>query len=299
MITRAALFILAIASVFSVGRAQGASTGLGFLDLPYTARTAGMGESVVAGKADPLSALLNPALVHGVTGLSISVSHQQWIQDVRSNLLQAAFPLSFASVAFTIAATSIPGIEVRTMPGPPEGTFSARSAIMGLTAAFSTDDDLVIGGSLMHCYEKIYVDDATALLLDLGVLYQTPLSGFSAGASLQRIGSVGNLRDQRSSAPTRFRVGSAYELQADDLSLLGTVAISTGSVEAGTRFHVGVEGRYLSLIAIRAGYQTSIWSRGFSAGLGLTYSALTFEYGYVPFSHGLGSGHLITLGAAL
>lgn len=297
---RAAILILVFLAVLRFdARAQGTSTGLGFLDLPYSARTAALGESTVADHSDPLSVLLNPALVHGITGLSLSVSHQQWIQNVRSNLLQAALPLSFASVAFTIAATSIPGIEVRTVPGPPEGTFAARSAIMAVTAAFPVDDDLVIGGSLMHCYEKIYVDDATALLLDVGMRYQTPLDGLSAGASLQRVGSVSPFRSERPSAPTRFRLGGAYQLDISELTLLGSAGISTGSVEAGTRFHLGVEGRYLSLIAVRAGYQSSTWSRGFSAGLGLTYSALTFDYGFVPFSFGLGSGHLITLGAAL
>jgi hypothetical protein len=279
--------------------AQGVSKGLGFLDLPYVARNAAMGEAGVADDSDRLTALLNPALLHSNQNIAISISHQQWIQDVRSNFLQAAMPISFGTIGLTVASTTIGGIEVRSVPGPPIGTFDARSAVIAATIAVPLETDLTLGLSFQHIYEKIYIDEATGLLFDLGVLYCTPLDGFSAGASIQHLGSVGKLRDERSSLPTKFRTGFSYALGLENLTLRGVLAATWGTSETDVRIHGGAECLYEGVASLRLGYQTGYATRGFSVGFGVRYSVFAFDYGYVPFSFSLGGGHLLTISASL
>lgn len=276
--------------------AQGSSTGFGFLGLPYSARNAALGEASVADTSDRLSAFLNPAALSGTSAFGISLSHQQWIQGVTSNLLHADLALPFGRLGIRVASTTVPGIEIRTVPGPPEGIFNARSALIGLTAAFPLQTNLTAGITLQHIYEKLYVDEATGTLYDMGLLYVTPLEGISAGVSLQHAGFVGRLRDRRSRLPVTLRGGLSYRFETGDYVVRTLFAISTEANQSGARMHGGIEGVYADLAAIRIGYQTGHETRGFAAGFGVHSSNLMLDYGFVPFSHGLGSGHLITIG---
>jgi len=276
--------------------AQGVSTGFEFLRLPYSARNAALGEAAIADNSDRLAAFLNPALLHGTPDFNVSISHQQWIQDVTSNLLQASLPLSFGSIGLTIASTTIADIEIRTVPGAPEGTFHARSALIGVTLAIPVQPDLAAGITVQHVYEKIYVDEATGSLVDAGLLYATPVEGLTAGLSLQHAGFAGRLHDRRPRLPVTLRGGLSHRLDAGDFAIRTMIAVSTEANQSGSRFHGGVEGLYAGIAAVRFGYQTGYAARGFSAGLGIHYASFIVDYGFVPFALGFGSGHLITIG---
>lgn len=294
MLSRRTAFFLCLLP--AVSGAQGVSTGFGFLGLPYSARNAALAEASVADHSNRLSALLNPALLHGMPDFTVSISHQQWIQDVTSDLLQASLGLSFGSIGLTVASTTIAGIEIRTVPGPPEGTFHARSALVGITLALPVQTDLTAGITIQHVYEKIYVDEATGALFDVGFLYATPVEGITAGISLQHAGFAGRLQERRPRLPVTLRGGLAHRLDSGGFTVRTVIAVSTEADQSDLRLHGGVEGMYAGVAGIRFGYQTGFATRGFSAGFGIHYSNFAVDYGFVPFSLGVGSGHLITIG---
>lgn len=279
--------------------AQGTSRGFGFLELPFSARNAALGEATVADTTSVLSAHINPAVLAGAGSFSLSLSRQQWIQDVRSNFLFVSVPLSFVNAGLSVSMTSIPGIEIRDIPGPPSGEFSARSATIAGLAAFHYDPNLSFGASIKHVYEKIYIDEAASVLFDVGALYRTPIEGLIAGASIRHFGIVDKMKNLRSHAPTQSTIGLSYRTTMSEFQLLGVISAYSGSASGSLRGQLGFEGTYSEIISIRAGYQSAYEFRGFSFGLGVAYGLFSFDYGSIPFAAGLGSSHLITVGLRL
>ncbi|MEX1138950.1 MAG: PorV/PorQ family protein [Bacteroidota bacterium] len=276
--------------------AQGTSRGFGFLELPYSARNAALGEATVADQISIVSAHINPALLAGVQSFSISLSHQRWVQDVQSNFLFVSIPNSFVNAGLSVSMTSIDGIEIRDIPGPPSGVFSARSATIAGLIGFQVDPDLSVGASIKHAYEKIYVDEAASVLFDIGALYRTPIEGLYGGVSLRHFGIVDKMKQRPSSTPTQTTFGLSYTTTLDDFSMLGVVSATSGTATGSLRSQVGIESVYAKVVSLRLGYQSAYEVRGFSFGVGLSYGLFSFDYGSVPFSGGLGNGHLITVG---
>jgi hypothetical protein len=52
---------------------------------------------------------------------------------------------------------------------------------------------------------------------------------------------------------------------------------------------------YNNTFAARVGYQTGYEARGFSAGIGIEWGSLRFDYAYLPFSYGLGNANQFSL----
>ena len=293
MITRIPILLLTASSVLS---AQGSTSGFGTMELPFTARNASMAEANAADRSNGLTSLLNPALLAGTQTFGISVSHQSWMQDIRSNFLFVNVPFSFLNVGLSVSTTSVGGIEIRDAPGPAIGEFDARTAIIAGTAAYEIEPNVGIGATFKYVYEKIYVEEASSVLFDVGAFYRPPVEGLSAGVSLQHLGFAGALRKEKAKLPTQARIGLAYETIVDDFRILGVLAGTSRSTGTSFRVHTGAECTYAGLVSVRVGYQTGFEARAVSGGLGLFYGNFSFDYGTVPFSLGLGTGHLLTLG---
>lgn len=278
---------------------QGSSTGAGFLNLPLVARNASLGEAVIADDSHFSSSVINPSLHALNQRMEFLIGHQEWIQDVQSEFFAARVPLAIASLSFSFATTSIAGIELREIPGPPSGTFTARSAVFSVSAALELNYGVHAGLTGKYLYEKIYVNETTGLGLDLGASMPLPVDGMTAGISVINLGSARKFREQSSNLPSRLSAGISHSTEAGELGLNTFAAVSHVLNSQSTHVHLGVEGTIRSAIAVRIGYISGHESRSVSGGIGVTYGMFLFDYGFVPFTFGLGSGHLATLGVRL
>ncbi|MBM4161240.1 MAG: PorV/PorQ family protein [Ignavibacteria bacterium] len=290
----ALLFSLVLSA--GVAFAQGISTGSSHLNLPFGARSAALGEATVADNGHLSSWLVNPANL-GTTGqVSVLLTHSQWIQDVRSQYVGTQVPLTFGTIGFIVSNSSVSGIEIRETPGPPLGTFTAHFAALQGGFARNIHESIVAGVSLKYVYEKLYVDEATGFGLDVGLTYLTPMRGLSVGLAVTNLGELGKFRSDPSRLPAAARVGGSYLLGYDDFEF-GLHAAMANDLHLGkTHAHVGAETSYQGIVALRLGYETGFETRGISAGLGVRYSLVSLDYAYVPFSLGLGSAHLFSIG---
>jgi hypothetical protein len=275
--------------------AQGTSSGLAQLKLPFAPRPAALGESTVADESHLASVALNPANIVS-DDAAILFSHTEWIQDVRTEFLAARAPLSFATLGLTVISTSIKGIEIRERPGPSVGTFTAQASVFGLTAGSQTVEGISAGISLKYVYEKIYVDEATGFSADLGVLARTPMEGLTAGLSVTNLGKMGTLRNERTELPARIQGGATYAMNFRDFAVRVSPAVVFGLNTSAVHGQLGIEGSYQKFLSLRLGYQTGYEIRGLSAGVGIVHEFVALDYALVPFSEGLGNAHMIAIG---
>jgi hypothetical protein len=278
-----------------LGLAQGSSVGGSYLKFPASARLAALGEAVIADPSVLSSGGINPANIFSTSAGSLLISNAQWIQNITQQNLAFSLPLAQGTAAFGVTRSSVPDVQIRTIPGPLVGTFDPQAAIFTGSFATKLSDNLIVGITGKYIYEKIYVDESTGFAADLGMLLKTPIEGLSAAVALTNLGSLSAFRVERVDLPRRYSLGLSYafsELQLQNRAYASAVFDKSAT---GSSFFFGIQSMYEQAVFARLGYQTGIEARGFSLGLGAAYSIGQFDYAFLPFSSGLGSSHIISL----
>lgn len=286
------LFIVSISFAQSAG-----SSGLSFLKTGFNARNIAMGDFGVATANDVSALYYNPALIADYTTPQLTFTHTAWIQDVNSENFGASFKALGLPFALGVNTTSISEIEVRTRPGEAQSTFNAHYFYGSLSTGFYLTDEISTGVTAKYLYEGLFSDDATGWGFDFGLRYKDVIEGFDIAASYSNVGSMNKLRNEPTELPSDLRVGAAYNF---NVSQIQSDVVITGGIQKytqtdDTHIHFGAEIFYDNLIALRGGYMSGYDSKGLTAGLGLLWNSINFDYAFVPFDYGLGESHIISL----
>ena len=216
------VILMAATSVFAQ---TAGNSGLAFLKLGFGARNIAMGDLGVTGTGDVTSAYYNPALVTKNGNFQVIISHNELIQDTRSELLGAGFRLFDIPFTFALNTTNISGFEVRTKPGPAESTFSVHYFWSSLSTGYQLMENLSVGATFKYIFEGLYSDEATGYGLDFGAHYEGIIEGLNVGASIRNLGSMSKLRNEKTKLPVDFRFGASYFLPVEnfktDVTLVG------------------------------------------------------------------------------
>ncbi|MFI5251884.1 MAG: PorV/PorQ family protein [Bacteroidota bacterium] len=292
-------FILLCIIVRNFSPAQAGSDGLAFLKLGVGGRSLGMGEAYSAIASDPTATFYNPAAMSLSKSPQLFLMHKSWIQDTRTDYLAAQTYFGNFNFGLALNFTSVDNIEFRLVPGPPEGTFSSRNASMGISTSYSINPSLALGGTVNFLYEKIFTSDASGLGYNFGVLYQTPWD-IRTALVVNNLGSMSVLGDQSTKLPTSVRIGAAKPLNVDGIGPNSTMTFAADivdyTVENKAHLHLGGELNYENIFAMRLGYMTGYDARSITAGVGVKYSLIYFDYAYAPFRYDLGTTHTFSLG---
>lgn len=271
--------------------------GFASLKMGADARASALGMASVASPVNGAASFWNPAGVPLVSGRDLVLTVNQWIQDVKSGFVGFASGNKKHGIGIHLLYTSVPDIEYRTGPTEvPVGTFTSSEMMFGVSYGWHVLHDMYAGIGLKGYYEKIFYHEAWGFGGDLGILWHPEESRLSAGLSLQNLGRTGALNKETIELPLTLRGGLSFAVlqQTHSLNIL-----VDGVQELDSPFHLqgGVEYLWQNRIAIRAGYQSGFEeSRSITGGLGIIQGRFQFDYGYIPFSSGLGDAHQLTLG---
>lgn len=290
------LLFITISSVTILAQSAG-NTGLSFLKYGFGARNIAMGDAGAALSNDLTGLFYNPAKLALTEKSEVLFMHNEWIQDVSSEVIGAKTELWGIPFALGFNVTSIGGIELREIPGEAISKFDANYFYGSLSTGFFVVDDLSFGASFKYLYEGLLSDEATGFGFDFGLNYLLPYKGLTASAVVKNIGSMNALRNEETKLPTELRIGTAYTFSLTDskFDFTGGVEYQKYLDNDDNHFNLGGEILFNKLIAARAGYQTGYESRGFTAGIGLMWGNLKFDYAFLPFSYGLGNANLFSL----
>ena len=282
--------------------AEAGKSGLSFLKLGASARGIAMGDAMSANVSGAAATYYNPAGLLNSSAedsrTQVMLMHKEWIQDTRTEYFATSFWLGDNdALGFFLNSTTIAEIEIRTRPGTPEGTFTARNFSIGASYAHAIGENLRVGFTGKFLYEKIFVDEASGLAFDFGVQYVTSIENLSVGASLSNLGSINELRTESSKLPAFVRIGPAYSVDFESINsklILATDFLHSFPDDL-SRMNLGSELVFNKTFAARVGYQIGSEGRGFAAGIGVHYGALALDYAYSPLSFDLGNSHTISL----
>jgi hypothetical protein len=271
-----------------------ASTGASFLKIPVGPRVVGMGEAA-AGYIDDASALYyNPAGLANVPTYSVLLAHNQGFLDMNQEYLAGVYGSEglgrFGLALDYWGSGSIQGINIRgeTIPGY---VFSAADWSLNLGYARSFFD-FSVGLGVKLIREQNESLSTSAIALDAGMMYKTPLKGLQAGVSVANIGTQAKLDSEAYALPMQARLGWRY-----DVSIVGVMQDFILSETEKPGIAAGLECRPVQMLAIRAGYRTGSDYAGFSglrAGLGINWHGIGVDYAYAPYGK-LGASHRLSI----
>lgn len=270
---------------------------LSYLKIGFGARNIALADNGAVLANDVTAAFYNPANLYTAYGNEIMILHNEWIGDVSSEMGAVRFSAFGLPLAIGIISTTVADIEIREVAGLPLSKFNAHFASIFTSTAFEITPEIFSGLSVKYLYEGIYADEAAGFGFDFGLTYLTPLKNLNASVAVRNIGSLSKLKNESTKLPSELRLGASYKYSLFDYSLEIFPAVEFQKYFSSDDFHINgaVEILYDRLFALRLGYQLFYESKGFTAGAGLNWGGLSFDYALVPFSYSLGAGHVVSL----
>jgi tetratricopeptide (TPR) repeat protein len=273
-----------------------AGTAASFLNLEAGAATAAVGGTSASCLPAAGSVFCNPGALGWLRGAEFTASHSELGYSARVEHLAAAYGGRRFSLALSLQAMTIGGMEERTEPSAaPLSTFGASALAPALTFSRSLGGRFAAGTSLRLVYQKIGADQAYSVANDLGLSIAGLMPGLRAGAVLTNWGSGVRFSEQSHPLPTRFRLGLGYGLFHDALTVSGDLVAPRGRNVLPC---LGVQWSLGNRMDIRAGYRGGMADAGGAAGLsgGLGVRLGGYAVDYAAASRGvLGLAHQISI----
>jgi hypothetical protein len=290
------LIIIFLASSLAMAQSAG-NSGLSFLKFGFGARNIAMGDAGASASNDLTALFYNPSRLVSTEMNEVMFMHNEWIQDVRSEVGGIKWEMFSLPWAVGFNVTTVSDIEVRNKPGEPISTFNANYFFASLSSGFTVIDNLDFGATVKYIYEGILSSEAKGFGFDFGLNYLSPIEGLTVSSVVKNLGSMNELENEATQLPTEFRVGPAYQfgIESTKLNFIAVAELLKYLETDDIHINLGGDIIYNKLISLRAGYQTGFESRGFTAGLGIMWGNLNFDYAYLPFSLGLGNASLFSI----
>lgn len=274
-----------------------------FLGMNVGVAASAMGGSHVSIANDASTLYWNPGALAQVPGSHLNFSHIEWFVDTQFNWAAAALNLGSGNAVGVSLMLLDYGEEEVTTVLEPNGTgarWTAQDLMASITYSRSMTDRFSIGGTLKYISQKIYNETASAVAVDVGLLYVTRFNGLRLGMSISNFGSDMQLDGSDLSVPydpddnangnnglitTRlktnpyplplfYRVGASMDVvSAGQSSLLLTTDAVVPS-DNSTIMNMGVELRWNDMFFLRGGYKSLLrddTEEGPTAGVGFRY----------------------------
>lgn len=280
---------------FHTGYCQLGNSGLAFLKIDLSPRALGLGATYPLTQSEPAAIFHNPAILTLSRSTQIQFVQKYWFIDSKSEFLGFSSYHGNFHFALGINSFNVQNIELRTNPGPPDGTFNSRNASISFSTAYAYQN-FGIGITTKFLYEKIYIHEANGFAFDFGAIY-LPSDYIKFALSLNNLGKMNKLYNIASRLPINMQFIISSQLQLNDLKLkfYPVIQLYTLFDEKISNIHTGFETVYNNLISLRAGFQTGYESRNFSIGFGIIHNIFTIDYSYIPFRFDLGNSHAVSI----
>ena len=281
-----ALALLAAVAPGGLGAAEvtlgSASVAARWLDLPLAARLSAMG-GAYAGVADDVNSVaVNPAGLGSVTKGQALFTHNVLREGASRDQLLGALPVGgLGGLGVGLDYVSFGQVDrYAVSPGGalvPMGAYNPYGATLSLAWGHPLAGGVSAGVGAKLILQSLNLDLASAEAVDLGLLWRTPWSGLSAGASVENLGS----KLLGSDLPLHARAGLAYSVSsALRLAFDGVLSPRDSSLPVGL---AGAEYQAGEHVCLRGGYQIGGADdpSGFTVGAGLSgLGPLAIDYAY-------------------
>ncbi len=253
------------------------TTGFVVLELPHSLRASGRGDTRALGVDGADAAFVNPAGLGfaGARTTAVSVGSTRYLGDTQLSSTAISHHFGNAgAVALSVAYLDY-GTMARTANAggagdgrfTQDGTFSASALVGGLSYARQLTDRFAFGATAKYVRETIDVYDASGVVFDLGLSFQTPLTGLKIGGTVQNFGREAKYVGNTFKMPSSVRLGASYEAlpASSRIGQLTTQAEFHHPNNGPEELRMAAEYAPVRALTLRAGYGLQVGSTGVSA----------------------------------
>lgn len=281
-----------------VGLNKLAQSTMNFLLVSISPKASAMGEAFYAVGNSSEAILYNPAGIANTNNtIDISLNYTQWIADIKYLAGTATYNLNnYGVIGFHILTVDYGEIIGTSLIDPsqqalyPDGYIdngklsNVGAYSVGLSYAKKISTQFSIGGNIriagQNLGENYFINgttkknNATKLVFDAGVLYNTGYKDFRFGMAIRNFSSNIKREEIDEQLPLVFTLGTAINLwkfvDASNTNNELTLAVDFAHFNNySERMNLGLEYKFMNMISLRAGYQTNRDIASWSAGIGL------------------------------
>lgn len=286
------------------GMAAG-TTGGAILKTPFGARAASLSEAFTAAGDDLNVMHYNPGGLGTMTQKEIQTMYLDSFVDSKYLFLGYGQPVGHGGLGMSLLYLDGGNIDVNELNGATvitENKKAQQDFLLTLGYGLPVGGGVALGANAKVLHSTLVEDQsATAFAGDLGLHYQTPLSGLAVGAALQNVGTKLKYEEVGDPLPRTIRLGGNYSLPlgAQDRLMVGADLVLPK--EDKPLVNLGLEYKLRSFMSFRGGYSydsedASEQITGISAGAGFRWSHYLLDYSFSLVDK-LNNRHLISLGA--
>lgn len=305
------ILLLTLVAAPLLGRGQ--SAGFDMLTIGPNTEALGLNEATGSLLLGASSIYSNPANLALEDASSLNADYSLWIAGLNHTHVAANFKNSNRAIAFGLLADQADDFELRSRPGPSEGSFNV--SYLSLAGAYAVSyKNFAAGVSAQYLREEIYIYDASGYAINAGVSSHWLQKKLFISAAFLNAGKMKALNLEETSLPTLFRAGFSAELLniAADSDVSFPIALllssdlvlpmqnsnnTTGSdASDDPHLNIGISINAAEMITLRGGFKTGETERPLSFGLGIAVDRIKINYALVPFKTGFGTVHSIGLG---
>jgi len=320
MMKKILLLMILLSFALTFGQTKVGSTAAPFLTMSVGPRATSMGGAFVATANDVTALHWNPAGISRAEKSSALFTYNQWFADIKYNWAGSMINLGGSgTIGFSLGYLDYGSIEVTTLQEP-EGTgesFTPKDMVLALTYAYNLTDRFSVGGNIKYVNQKIWNSSASAVAMDLGVLFISEIYGLRIGATISNFGTdmkmdgkdlyvqydlnsqqygnndqiLAKLNTDSYPLPLTFRVGLAIDpvkLENHRLTLGMDMLHPNDNAES---INIGMEYQFYNFVSLRSGYKALLLNNseeGLTLGFGLNYDispalGLFIDYCYQDF----------------
>jgi len=293
------------------------TTAAPFLQIPAGARATALGEAYTAIGDGAESMYWNPAGLDWFNENAISINYSPWFVDMKYYYFSGALHLGeLGSFGLSVTSLSTPYMLVTTVDFP-DGIgqqFNAADLAVGVAYAKKITDRFSFGGTFKYIDRRIWQMSASAIAVDLGILYELPWRNIKFGMSILNFGSklqmqgvdaivthdldpsmagnndqiLADLHTGEWNLPLSLRIGLSYQViqTADHEILLAADYLHPNDNFSSVNF--GIEYGFINHFFIRAGYKAlglTDSMEHLSLGGGIKYRFISIDYSYVQHQY--------------
>ncbi len=296
-----AIFILTSQSAAADGsdiHENAGTRAMTFLKIGVGAKAMSMGESQVAATDDLYASYWNPAGLTRLQKPQIALMHNEWFAGINHEFVGFAVPLeNIGTVGVSSSYLSFGELQGRDRDGNETTIFRPYDLALILSYARSFGSTLAFGTNAKFLREQIADETGSGIAFDFGALYNFAEMPFSLGFNAQHLGPRVKFIEEAFRLPVTFRLGVAYKLWNDALTLATDIIRPSDNdiaIGAGAGYTIG------NILHLRTGYKYKIGGNdlgaisGLTGGFGLTLRQFQLDYALVPFGI-LGLTHRFSL----
>ena len=293
-----------------------AQSTMNFLLVGTSSKASAMGEAFVTTGKGSESMFYNPAGLSLMDNtFDINLNYTQWIADINYISGGAAWSLS----EFGVIGAHLLTVDYGTINGTSLISTSEQSLyplgykdngpvnnvgayIVGLSYAKTITQEFSMGLTLKLAGQNLGQstfgsstkdNDATKLVIDAGVRYQTGFKEFTFGMFIRNFATNIKREEIEEQLPLLFSFGASInvmEVISEEISKNNSITFALDFLHQNSyseRVNLGLEYKFLDMFALRGGYQTNrdlaSWSGGVGFNTSLSEYDIAVDYSYSSF----------------